>query len=153
MSYCCMSCVWFWNVLSRVSIPRPMNPPLYLPAHSDHETAGSDNLHPQVLWVGIVPAIYLTAFCGFSILTVGQSNEWVELCLCFLYVLSRHAQGELYLLLPYKLRTNKTVFDYSGHLLYWKLFSELVLWNLAVYLMCSYFHSVSGSCENSLQVG
>ena len=30
---------------------------------------------PQVLWVGIVPAMHLTAFCGFRLLTGGQSNE------------------------------------------------------------------------------
>ena len=74
-------------------------------APSIHGNAESDNIHSQVLWVGSTCAMHLTAF-GFNIVTVGLSDDWVQLWICFC-VPPRHAKEQLYLLLPCKLKTNK----------------------------------------------
>ena len=107
----CLIVVWVMSILAhtaRVSLRHPTNPPVYLPAPSVHENADSDNVHSQVLWFGSIPAMRSTALFGFSIVTLGQSDDWVQLCICFPFVPSRHAQERLYHLLPCKLNTSKT---------------------------------------------
>jgi hypothetical protein len=60
---------------ARVSLQHPMNPRFYLSAPSVHENADSDNVYSQVRWVVSIPAMHLTALFGFSIVTVGQSDD------------------------------------------------------------------------------